>query len=66
MRHVVTRIAFEIASGHGTREASVVMGTGESPFNLFYNFVSYYGARVLARTENTRLPRNRTTVLKLI
>ena len=66
MRHVVTRIAFEIASGRGTREASVVMGTGESPFNSFYNFVSYYGARVLARAENTRLPRSWTTVLKLI
>ena len=65
MRHVVTRVAFEIASGHGTREAGVVMGVGESPFNLFYNFVSYYGACVLARAENTRLPRSRTTVLKL-
>ena len=66
MHHMVTRVAFEIASGCGTREAGVVMGAGESPFNLFYNFVSYYGARVLARAENTRLPRSQTTVLKLI
>ena len=66
MRHVVTRIAFEIASGRGTWEAGVVMGAGESPFNLFYNFVSYYGVRVLARTKNTHLPRSQTTVLKLI
>ena len=51
MRHVVTHVAFEIASGHGTREAGVVMGVGESLFNLFYNFVSYYGVRVLARTK---------------
>ena len=65
MRHVVTRVAFDIASGRGTWEASVVMGAGESLFNLFYNFVSYYGARVLAHAENTRLPRSRTTVLKL-
>ena len=63
---MVTRIAFEIASGHGTREAGVVMGADESPFNSSYNFVSYYGARVLARAENTRLLRSRTTVLKLI
>ena len=66
MRHVVTCVAFEIASGRGTREAGVVMGAGESLFNSSYNFVSYYGARVSARTENTRLPRNRTMVLKLI
>ena len=66
MRHVVTLVAFEIGSGCGTREAGVVMGAGELPFNLFYNFVSYYGARVLARAENTCLPRGRTTVLKLI
>ena len=65
MHHVVTRIAFEIASGRGTREAGVVMGAGELPFNLFYNFVSYYGARVLAHAENTRLLRSQTTVLKL-
>ena len=63
---MVTRVAFEIASGHGTREAGVMMGAGESPFNSSYNFVSYYGAHVLARAENTRLPRSRTTVLKLI
>ena len=43
-----------------------MMGTGESPFNLSYNFVSYYSAHVLARTENTRLLRSRTMVLKLI
>ena len=63
---MVTRVAFEIASGRGTREAGAVMGTGESLFNLFYNFVSYYGARVLARAKNTHLPRSRTTVLKVI
>ena len=63
---MVTRVAFEITSGRGTREAGIVMGVGKSPFNSSYNFVSYYGARVLARTENTRLPRSRTTVLKLI
>ena len=63
---MVTRVAFEIASGRGTQEAGIVMGTGESPFNSSYNFVSYYGVRVLACTENTRLPRSRTTVLKLI
>ena len=56
VRHMVTRVAFEITSGHGTREAGVVMGAGESLFNLFYNFVSYYGACVLARAENTCLP----------
>ena len=66
MRHVVTRVAFEIASGHGTWEAGIVMGVGESPFNSSYNFVSYYGARVLAHAENTCLPRSWTTVLKLI
>ena len=63
---MVTRVAFEIASGCGTRKAGVVMGVGESLFNSSYNFVSYYGAHVLARAENTRLPRSRTTVLKLI
>ena len=36
MRHVETHVAFEIASGHGTWMASIVMGTGESP--LFFNF----------------------------
>ena len=66
MRHVVTRVAFEIASGHGTQEAGIVMGAGELPFNSPHNFVSYYGVHVLARAENTRLPRSRTTVLKLI
>ena len=66
MHHVVTRVAFEIASGRGTREAGVVMGAGESPFNSSYNFVSYYSARVLARTKNTRLLRSQTMVLKLI
>ena len=66
MRHVVTRIAFEIASGHGTREAGVVMGAGELPFNSSYNFISYYSVHVLAHAENTRLPRSWTTVLKLI
>ena len=66
MRHVVTRVAVEIASGRGTREAGVVMGAGESPFNSSYNFVSYYSVHILARAENTRLPRSRTTVLKLI
>ena len=63
---MVTCVAFEITSGRGTREAGVMMGAGESLFNLFYNFVSYDGARVLACAENTRLPRSRTTVLKLI
>ena len=63
---MVTHVAFEIASGRGTREAGVMMGVGELSFNLFYNFVSYYSAHVLARAENTRLLRSRTTVLKLI
>ena len=63
---MVTRVAFEIASGRGTWEAGVVMGAGESPFNSSYNFVSYYGVHVLARTENTCLSRSQTMVLKLI